>query len=183
MRLHLALLAAALVGLPSFAAIPEPAGLTAQMRAGANEEPAFMLSGSGVHIYQCRVTANNATTNSAENTFAWSFVAPDATLSDGERTTARLTSPNLIESSSDRGSVSGLVRSSQQAGNNNLPWTLMRAQPIGDAGLFTGVTSIQRVNTNGGMAPATGCGADTVGSEARVAYSADYYFYKRRGAS
>jgi hypothetical protein len=182
MRLHLLVLAAALLCTPAFAAVPEPAGLSPQMRAGANEEPAFLLTGNGVHIYQCRVTANDATTNAAVNTFAWSFVAPDATLSDGARTTARLASPNLIESASDRGSVSGLVRASQQAGNN-LPWTLMRAQPIGDAGLFTGVTSIQRVNTNGGMAPATGCNADSVGSEARVAYSADYYFYKRRGAS
>ena len=46
--------------------------------------------------------------------------------------------------------------------------------------MFAGVTSIQRVNTNGGIAPATGCDDSHAGNEARVAFSADYYFYKRR---
>ena len=178
----LALAIAALVGMPALAALPAPSGLSAQLRAGANEEPAFMLSGSGVHIYECRVMANDATVNAATNTFAWSFVAPDATLFEGSRSVARLSSPNLIESTSDRGGVSGLVRATQQAGGDNLPWTAMQARPVGDSGQFAGVTSIQRVNTRGGMAPANGCNADTAGSETRVAYSADYYFYKRRGS-
>jgi hypothetical protein len=117
------------------------------------------------------------------SSFVWSFVAPDATLYEGTRSIARLASPNLLESTDDRSSVSGFVRSSQARGGGNLPWTVMSARPIGDAGVFAGVTSIQRVNTTGGMAPTTGCNADTVGTEARVAYSADYYFYKRRGAS
>jgi hypothetical protein len=65
----------------------------------------------------------------------------------------------------------------------NLPWVLMRAQPLAETGLFAGVTSIQRVNTLGGATPTSGCGADNVGDEARVAYRADYYFYKPRGAS
>jgi hypothetical protein len=45
------------------------------------------------------------------------------------------------------------------------------------------VTSIQRVRTAGGAAPAAGCDAARVGEEVRVAFSAEYYFYKRRGAS
>jgi hypothetical protein len=47
--------------------------------------------------------------------------------------------------------------------------------------MFAGVTSIQRVNTSGGIAPAKGCDDTHTGSETRVAFSADYYFYKRRG--
>jgi hypothetical protein len=57
----------------------------------------------------------------------------------------------------------------------------MRALPTEDAGLFAGVTSVQRVNTSGGVAPAAGCDADNVGKEARSRFSADYYFYRRRG--
>jgi Protein of unknown function (DUF3455) len=39
-------------------------------------------------------------------------------------------------------------------------------------------TFIQRLNTNGGSAPATGCSASTdVGKQALVPYTADYYFY------
>jgi hypothetical protein len=42
------------------------------------------------------------------------------------------------------------------------------------------VTSIQRVNTVGGSAPANGCDAATVGQEARVHYTADYRFFTQR---
>jgi hypothetical protein len=42
-------------------------------------------------------------------------------------------------------------------------------------------TFIQRLNTNGGSAPATGCSASTdVGKQTLVSYTADYYFYAPR---
>ena len=158
------------------AAISEPTGLAAAIRAAADEEPAFMLSASGVHVYQCRATPNDP------NAYAWYFVAPDATLSEGARTVGTHKAVNLWESSSDRSSVTGVVKSSQSAGAGNLPWTLYRAQPIGSAGMFSGVTSIQRVNTTGGVAPSTGCAAANAGAESRSTFTADYYFYKRRGS-
>jgi hypothetical protein len=42
-------------------------------------------------------------------------------------------------------------------------------------GLFARVTFIQRLNTAGGLAPATAGAA--IGQEARVPYTADYLFY------
>src|SRR6267142_2670470 len=45
--------------------------------------------------------------------------------------------------------------------------------------LLTKTTFIQRLNTNGGSAPATGCGvAGDVGKQALVPYSADYFFFR-----
>lgn len=45
-------------------------------------------------------------------------------------------------------------------------------------GLMTHTTYIQRLNTNGGSAPATGCAVSSdVGSQVLVPYTADYYFY------
>ena len=45
--------------------------------------------------------------------------------------------------------------------------------------LLTPVTFIQRLNTNGGSAPADGCAVSTdVGKQTLVPYTADYYFYK-----
>jgi hypothetical protein len=170
------LLAAALAALPA-AAITEPGGIAASLRAPASEAPAFVLNGNGVYIYQCRQAISDP------NTYAWAFVVPDATLYDGSRSVARHATIGLYESLSDRTSVSGVVRSSQPAGGANLPWVLIRAQPIGESGLFANVSSIQRVNTTGGAAPSSGCGPDNVGEEARVAYQADYYFYKRAGTS
>jgi hypothetical protein len=49
--------------------------------------------------------------------------------------------------------------------------------PTGGKGL-TDVTFIQRLNTNGGSAPADGCSvAGDVGKQTLVPYSADYYFF------
>jgi Protein of unknown function (DUF3455) len=51
--------------------------------------------------------------------------------------------------------------------------------PTGGATLF-GTTFIQRVNTFGGLAPATGCDTPTdLGKKAFEPYTADYVFYKK----
>ena len=171
MRL-LALCLAATAALP-VAAIPEPSGATARIRVAPNEEAAFVLSSEGVHVFECKPAVGG---------YAWAFVAPDVTLYEGGRSAATQTTPDQWDATSDRSSVSATVRSTQAAGPNALPWALMRAVPGSESGLFAGVTSIQRVNTSGGVAPATGCGASTAGSEARVPLTADYYFYKRRAA-
>jgi hypothetical protein len=39
------------------------------------------------------------------------------------------------------------------------------------------VSSVQRINTKGGKAPASGCDAARAGQEVRVPYSADYRFF------
>ena len=169
MRL-LALCLAATAALPA-AAIPEPSGASARIRAAPNEEAAFMLSAEGVHVFECKPVAGG---------YTWTFVAPDVTLYEGGRSAARQTIPDQWDATSDRSSVSATVRSTQAAGPNALPWALLRATPGADTGLFAGVTSIQRVNTSGGVAPETGCGASTAGSETRVPLTAEYYFYKRR---
>ena len=44
---------------------------------------------------------------------------------------------------------------------------------------LTTTTFIQRLNTSGGIAPATGCTSPAdVGKSAFVPYTTDYYFYK-----
>ncbi|HEX4330727.1 MAG TPA: DUF3455 domain-containing protein [Usitatibacter sp.] len=172
-RLVFACLAAALAATPAFALL-EPQGLGASLHAAANERAAFVLSADGVMIYQCKATLANP------DVYAWFYVAPDATLYDGSHEIARMTTPNLLESLDDGSSVSGIVRAAQSSAGA-LPWTLSQAQPIGETGLFANVSSMQRVNTRGGLAPSTGCNPDNDGAESRVAFNADYYFY-RRGA-
>lgn len=47
------------------------------------------------------------------------------------------------------------------------------------SGFMTNTTYIQRLNTNGGSAPSTGCAVATdVGKQVLVPYTADYYFYE-----
>jgi hypothetical protein len=164
----------ALAALPA-AAVIAPPELAPVLRPSAAEQPALALSEAGVNIFECRPRAD------APGGYAWTFIAPDATLYDGNRSVARRTSPNLWESTGDRTSVSGFARAAQNAGGDSLPWALYRAAPVGDSGLFAGVSSIQRVNTRGGVAPLTGCTADNAGAEQRVAFTADYYFYRPNG--
>jgi hypothetical protein len=175
--IHTALATLALLALPASGAVSEPAGLGPALRAAPDEAPAFMLSASGVHVYECRASAADPAA------YTWSFVAPDATLYEGSRGIGTHSAPSLWESASDRSSVTGTVRSTQAAGGNNLPWTLFSARPLSESGLFAGVTSIQRVNTAGGAAPLAGCGASRVGAEARVDFKADFYFYRKRPAA
>jgi hypothetical protein len=57
-----------------------------------------------------------------------------------------------------------------------IPWLLLRAVSTSGPGSFERTTFIQRVNTVGGLAPAAP--PTQAGAEARVGYTADYYFYR-----
>ncbi len=157
------------------AAVAPPGGLTSAITASADEEAAFVLRAEGVHVFECKPLATDA------ERFTWVFSAPNATLYDSGRPVARHTAENMWEASSDRSTVTGTIRARQDGGSSNIPWLLFRAQSTPDAGLFAGVTSVQRVNTAGGVAPGTGCDASNAGKEAQVKFAADYYFYRRRG--
>jgi hypothetical protein len=61
-----------------------------------------------------------------------------------------------------------------------IPWLLLTAKSVGPEGSFSKVTSIQRVNTVGGVVPTTGCSEATAGAAARISYTADYYFFTAR---
>lgn len=169
-------LVACLVALPAAAAIAEPAGLAPALRAPPGEAPAFALSASGAQLYRCSALTD------AANAYAWVPTAPDVTLFEGAHGVARLAAQNQWESLDDRSSVSGVPRRIQSGGPGNLPWETLAAVPTGDSGIFANVTAIQRVNTRGGAAPQAPCNDANLGEEARVDFTADYYFYKPAGA-
>ena len=58
-----------------------------------------------------------------------------------------------------------------------IPWLLLRTRSTGGPGAFERVTSIQRLNTEAGAAPASGCTPGSIGAQARVPYRADYRLY------
>jgi len=65
---------------------------------------------------------------------------------------------------------------------NSVPWLLLEKMGVqeGPTGgdLLTRTTFIQRVNTYGGLAPATGCSQPSdVGKKAFIPYTADYFFF------
>lgn len=60
-----------------------------------------------------------------------------------------------------------------------IPWLLLTVTTATE-GRLGGTTFIQRVNTTGGAAPASGCDGTTAGQVAEVPYTADYVFWKRQ---
>lgn len=163
---------AGVLSLPALCAIAPPPVAPA-LRPLPGQIPAFRLEASGVQVYQCSPLPTDP------NVYTWVLTAPDATLYEGNHSVARWTSPQQFNALDDLSSVSAIVLSLQSDGPDNMPWALLRATPVGDSGIFAGVTSIQRVDTQGGAPPADGCDADHVGDEARAPFTADLFFYKR----
>ena len=58
-----------------------------------------------------------------------------------------------------------------------IPWLLLSAKSVGGPGRYAQVTSVQRIHTVGGLAPARTCDASTLGAIERVPYTADYLLF------
>ena len=72
----------------------------------------------------------------------------------------------------------GLVRLNLASPDaESIPWLLIKAVSHTGNGVLSRATSIQRINTEGGKAPASECDLEHVDQEVRVPYSADYRFY------
>jgi hypothetical protein len=173
-RQILATLAIASFTPAAIAAIAEPAGISAALRAPDGEEAQFVLQAQGVQIYACKPRADDA------YAYQWAFVAPEATLTEGGASVGTHGAGPTWTSASDRSSAKGAVKQRQGGGAGYIPWLLLSATSTEGAGKFAGVTSVQRVATRGGVEPAEACDASKSGREARVPYTADYYFYKRK---
>ncbi|MEA3193779.1 MAG: hypothetical protein QOD26_2112 [Betaproteobacteria bacterium] len=133
----------------------------------AGESLKRIVPARGVQIYECRDGK-------------WAFVAPEADLFDtrGNLIGKHYAGPHW-ESTGDGSKIVGSVKTradAPQAGA--IPWLLLSTKSVGGNGYFSDVTSIQRVSTVGGIAPAGGC-AET-GKQVRVPYSADYHFFNGR---
>jgi hypothetical protein len=136
----------------------------------------------------------------APSGLAWRFLGPQATLFDTESVVrqqlathflsvnpadslARPAWQHSIDSSRVWGRVVATSSDPSYVGAGAIPWLLLAAagNESGPAGgtLLADTTFIQRVNTSGGVAPATGCSrAQHIGTVALVPYSTDYFFYR-----
>jgi Protein of unknown function (DUF3455) len=146
-----------------------PVAVPQNLAPAANEKYAFALPAKGVQIYECRMVDGKA---------GWAFVAPEAELFD---TSGKLVGKHYggpTWESNDGSKIVGTVKQRADAKTaNDIPWLLLSAKSTGPNGAMAAVTSIQRVNTVSGVAPADGCVAGKVGTVARVPYTADYYYF------
>jgi hypothetical protein len=129
--------------------------------------------GAGDITYECRAKANTA------GAFEWVFVGPQADLkSRGGSKLGTYYGPPATWAAVDGSKVTGTQVAVAPAGAGNIPSQLVKANPVMGAGAMTGVSYIQRVATQGGVAPASACDAGTAGRKETVKYQADYIFWK-----
>lgn len=151
-----------------------PAAMPAALRPAADESHAMTVAAKGVQIYECRASAPNAAP-------AWAFVAPEAELYDSHGRAIGRHGAGPYWQASDGSRIVGAVKARADAPvPGAIPWLLLSAQANGPQGRLSRVTSVQRVNTVGGIAPAAGCSRDNTGATARVTYTADYHFFSVR---
>jgi hypothetical protein len=140
-----------------------------QIQAPTNEQLLLQVHAKGDQVYTCM---------SVPAQFTWTLKAPDAQLfdKDGKPFGKHFAGPSWEASDGSR--VTGkAVANAPSPDADSIPWLLVNVVSHDGSGVLSRATTIQRLNTKGGKAPASGCDAAHVGQEVRVAYSADYLFY------
>jgi len=124
----------------------------------------------GSQVYVCGVNP--------EGKPQWTLKGPDAELQDsrGKVIGRHFAGPTWRHQ--DGSEVTGkAVVKVDSPDPRSVPWLLLTATGHTGSGLLANVTSIQRVHTEGGQPPESGCDSSKAGTEIKSPYSADYYFY------
>jgi len=137
-----------------------------ELKVDAGNKVAFHAYADGVQIYRWNGTS-------------WVFVAPEGVLfADAEgHGVVGIHYRGPTWEANDGSTVVGTVLKPFPV-PDAIPWLKLAAVPNEAPGIFHRVNFIQRVNTVGGKAP-TDAG-DFVGQEARVPYTAEYFFYRKQ---
>jgi len=120
-------------------------------------------------------------------TYTWTLVTPEANLTDchanliGHHFASEAGAAYPEWQTTDGTFVIGtkhLPTFTPDGGAGSIPWLLLTKVDAGGSGTLSMADYIQRLNTDGGNAPATGCaGPGDLDAGVNVGYSADYYFY------
>jgi hypothetical protein len=153
------------------AAFVLPTAVSAQVPspiAAPGENAVVTLHAEGAQVYECK--AGN------DGKLAWAFREPIATLIlDGKTVGRHYAGPNWEH-------VDGSAVVAKAAANvagqtaNDIPWLKLEVTAHRGAGLLSGVTTVQRINTRGGV-HARAC--DRAGALHSAPYAADYVFLKK----
>jgi Protein of unknown function (DUF3455) len=140
-----------------------------QLQPPAGEQLFLTLHAKGDQIYSCKADGSQ---------FTWVLKAPDADLFDAEGNLfgKHFAGPSWMASDTSR--VNGkAVANAPSPDPDSIPWLLVHVVSHEGNGVLSRTTSIQRLNTKGGKAPASGCDPDHLGQEFRSPYTADYLFF------
>lgn len=147
------------------------ASLPEAVRAPAGTLQKMWTVGRGELTYECREKKDMA------GQFEWAFVGPVATLYGADQKVVGKYYAGPTWEAADGSKITGKQVATAPGGTGNIPLQLVKAEPAMGQGAMQGVTHIQRLNTQGGVAPSTGCDAMAKGQRQQVVYAADYVFY------
>jgi hypothetical protein len=151
----------------------DQSSLPEAVKVPAGHRVAMETVGIGDITYECRDKKD------AAGQFEWAFVGPSAVLKDRKgETIGAYFGPPATWRSNDGSAVTGAQQAVSPASAGSIPLQLVKTNPATGQGAMTGVTYIQRVATQGGVAPAMTCDAATKGKREVVKYQADYILYK-----
>ncbi len=136
--------------------------------AAPGEEMVATFHAEGAQLYVCKADA--------ENRLVWQFREPVAALMlDGKTVGTHFTGPGWqhFDGSSVRAKAAG---SAPGATSHDIPWLKLDVTELRGNGTLSHVTTVQRINTKGGVAKGP---CETAGEFRGVPYSADYVFLRK----
>jgi hypothetical protein len=141
----------------------------------AGNSPVLTVHAKGDQIYQCSLNGG---------VYSWQLQAPDARLFDekGHIVGNHYSGP-VWEYKEGSRVVGQVVSKIDIDPNSSISWLLVKVIAHKGKGLFSEVSFINRINTQGGLPPLSGCDSNHLGAEKRVPYTADYIFYEALLAS
>ena len=140
-----------------------------ELQPPAGEQTFLTVHAKGDQVYTCK---------SDNGQYSWVLKAPDADLfdADGNLFGKHFAGPSWMASDTSR--VNGkAVANAPSPDRDSIPWLLVHVVSHEGTGVLSRATSIQRLNTKGGKAPASGCDAGHANQEFRSPYTADYVFF------
>jgi len=135
--------------------------------AAPGEKAVITLHAQGAQIYEC---------TGKDGKFVWTFREPIASLFlDGKTVGRHYAGPNweYMDGSAVVAKASG---SAPGATAKDIPWLKLAVTAHRGKGMFSDVTTIQRINTSGGRLEGA---CNTVGTFFSAPYSTDYVFLKK----
>jgi Protein of unknown function (DUF3455) len=140
-----------------------------QLQPHGNEQLVFRVQGKGYQIYTCKMDGAQ---------FMWVLKAPEAQLfaEDGKLFGTHFSGPSWQANDGSR--ITGkAVANAPSPDPDSIPWLLINVVSHEGNGVLSRITTVQRLNTKGGKAPASGCDSAHASQEVRVPYSAEYLFH------
>ena len=136
--------------------------------AAPGEPVVLSTHAEGAQVYECKA--------GSDGKMAWAFREPIATLmADGKTIGRHYAGPNWEH-------VDGSAVVAKAAGNapgataGDIPWLKLSVVSQRGNGVLTGVTTVQRINTQGGKLDGA---CDKAGATRSARYSADYVFLRK----